>query len=120
MSNSCVLDNRHGCFVMTASFGLNPETTSTLTKPKCPLLEIAILVQYSCESEKLPNGRLRPHCFPVSRLFRMCPERPAVEITRFCNVDIDTGAVELPDDRTPLPEGKLWRDVHLHSKNRTG
>jgi hypothetical protein len=74
----------------------------------CRLTEI---VQYECEfsSKQL-------HCYPIPRIFRMlhesafysvkyltetlpsCRNRPAVEITRSVNIDMNTGAVEIPPE----------------------
>ncbi|KAI0067453.1 hypothetical protein BV25DRAFT_1819797 [Artomyces pyxidatus] len=68
---------------------------------------IAEIVQYSCENTEA--GQL--HCFPIPRIFRMCPGRPAVEITRFVNIDLETGAVEIPPADQALPKAKVWRDV---------
>ncbi|KAK7451075.1 hypothetical protein VKT23_012751 [Stygiomarasmius scandens] len=51
------------------------------------------------------------HCFPISRLFRMCPGLPAVEITKTVYVN-DDGEITLPKDLDAiLPRGKAWRDV---------
>ncbi|THU94707.1 hypothetical protein K435DRAFT_756396 [Dendrothele bispora CBS 962.96] len=78
---------------------------------ECPIAEI---VQYSCD---LNTRRGRPliHCFPISRLFRMCPGLPAVEITKVVKVN-DDGEVSLPKDiSSTLPRGKLWRDITKNS-----
>ncbi|KIK94201.1 hypothetical protein PAXRUDRAFT_828227 [Paxillus rubicundulus Ve08.2h10] len=78
---------------------------------KCKLLEI---VQYSCEPEKLPSGEIRPHCFPVPRIFRVCPNQPVVEITTYAMIDLKTGEIEMPHENSPLPIGKRWQDVRSY------
>ncbi|KAF8126218.1 hypothetical protein EV363DRAFT_1157022 [Boletus edulis] len=83
-------------------------------RSKCRLLEI---VQYSCELEKVSSGEVGTHCFPFSRIFQICPHRPAVEITRYITIDAKTGEIEIPDGQSSLPKGKPWRDVHLYSKS---
>ncbi|KAJ8590382.1 hypothetical protein M405DRAFT_736951 [Rhizopogon salebrosus TDB-379] len=55
-------------------------------------------VQYTCEPEELPSGEVRPRCFPLPRIFRICPDRPAVEITKFLKIDLKTGEIEIPDE----------------------
>ncbi|KAJ7336440.1 hypothetical protein B0H14DRAFT_2933778 [Mycena olivaceomarginata] len=68
---------------------------------------IAEIMQYSCVPK---NATV--HCVPIPRLFRICPGRPAVEVTRVLNVDLTTGYVEMPRHlEQKLPEGKAWADV---------
>ncbi|KAG8216558.1 hypothetical protein J3R82DRAFT_6739, partial [Butyriboletus roseoflavus] len=94
------------------------------------------LVQYSCEPEKVSGGEIRTHCFPFSRIFRICPHRPALEVTRYITIDAKTGEIEIPDEprfvlrpfpnywwqdddpwNSSLLKGKPWRDVHLYGKS---
>ncbi|KIJ63738.1 hypothetical protein HYDPIDRAFT_112675 [Hydnomerulius pinastri MD-312] len=93
------------------------DKTVSSSRSRCQLLEI---VQYSCEPEKLPSGAIRPHCFPIPRIFRICPDRPAQEITKFTTIDMKTGEIELPDQNNPLPKAKRWQDVHLYSNTEAG
>ncbi|KAJ7151074.1 hypothetical protein C8R46DRAFT_1123177 [Mycena filopes] len=73
---------------------------------------IAEITQYSCEPTKDRFGRVVVHCVPIPRLFRICPNRPAVEVTRSLNIDLATGFVEMPRALGEnLPRGKPWRDV---------
>ncbi|KAF7326347.1 hypothetical protein MVEN_02621000 [Mycena venus] len=73
---------------------------------------IAEIMQYSCVPKKNEFGHHTVHCVPIPRLFRICPDRPAVEVTRVLNVDLTTGEVELPRALgQKLPNGKAWRDV---------
>ncbi|KAF9071857.1 hypothetical protein BDP27DRAFT_1186196, partial [Rhodocollybia butyracea] len=58
----------------------------------CSIQEI---VQYSCELEKVGAEGSVIRCFPLSRLFKMCPGLPAVEVTTVLNID-ENGAVENP------------------------
>ncbi|EIW77159.1 hypothetical protein CONPUDRAFT_139185 [Coniophora puteana RWD-64-598 SS2] len=88
---------------------------ANITKPdavspeKCSLVE---LTQYSCEPEELPNGQIRPRCFPIPRIFRMCANRPAVEITRLVEINPNTGEVTIPGESSlNAPKGKLWKNV---------
>lgn len=79
--------------------------------------QIAEIVQYMCDLENLENGRSQVHCFPIPRIFRMsvlnshtqtllliwmnvpsCSGRPAVEITKFVNINEITGEVEVPPE----------------------
>ncbi|KZP28093.1 hypothetical protein FIBSPDRAFT_689460, partial [Athelia psychrophila] len=79
---------------------------------KCRIAEI---VQYTCDLEKEGNGRQRVHCFPIPRIFRICPGRPAVEITKFVNINEHTGETEIPAAASEsLPKAKPWRDVVRH------
>ncbi|KAJ6571859.1 hypothetical protein B0H19DRAFT_1131601 [Mycena capillaripes] len=79
---------------------------------KCRIAEI---MQYSCNPKKNRLGRYEVHCVPIPRLFRICPDRPAVEVTRVLNVDLTTGHVKLPQTLgEKLPKGKLWHDVDKH------
>ena len=84
-------------------------------REQCRLAEI---LQFQCDAEVASGGDQRVHCLPVPRIFRMyvpctslspslrpthvrvtwvsCKNRPAVEMTRFVDVDLETGAVHLP------------------------
>ncbi|KIK70086.1 hypothetical protein GYMLUDRAFT_34549 [Collybiopsis luxurians FD-317 M1] len=73
---------------------------------RCPIAEI---VQYSCELELARTDGPVIRCFPLSRLFKMCPGRPAVEMTNTLNVD-ENGIVENATDINQ-PRGKLWQKV---------
>ncbi|OSD08179.1 hypothetical protein PYCCODRAFT_1358328 [Trametes coccinea BRFM310] len=75
---------------------------------KCRLAEI---VQYRCDP---PQDSNHPqwHCLPIIRIFRICQNRPAVELTRFVEINVETGAVHVPSQSSQvLPKGKAWRDV---------
>ncbi|KAI0070761.1 hypothetical protein K474DRAFT_1607774 [Panus rudis PR-1116 ss-1] len=73
---------------------------------------IAEILQYSCDEEEVTSGTPRFHCWPLIRIFRICPGRPAVELTRLVNVNSSTGAIELPSPSSQqLPKGKPWRDI---------
>jgi hypothetical protein len=73
---------------------------------------------------------------PIDTRLR-CPGRPAVEITRYVDTDVSTGAVKVPPESRcvvasepgetvtllrrrggmysqVLPKGKPWRDVHRY------
>ncbi|KAK7018972.1 hypothetical protein R3P38DRAFT_2979822 [Favolaschia claudopus] len=58
--------------------------------------KIAEIMQYSCVPKRGTDGRPTIHCVPIPRLFRICPDRPAVEVTRVLNIDDTTGYVEMP------------------------
>ncbi|CAK5272222.1 unnamed protein product [Mycena citricolor] len=87
---------------------------STHDLPKeCRISEI---MQYICTPQR---GAFGPsvHCTPVPRLFRICPNIPAVEVTRVLNIDLATGDVAVPKDlSSQLPTGKAWCDVVKHDK----
>ncbi|ETW75871.1 hypothetical protein HETIRDRAFT_244204, partial [Heterobasidion irregulare TC 32-1] len=77
--------------------------------------QIAEILQYSCDLQSGEDGRPQFHCFPVPRIFRICPGRPAIEITRTVKIDIATGEVNIPPESSQyLPKGKVWRDVDLY------
>ncbi|KAH8116143.1 hypothetical protein DFH11DRAFT_1264501 [Phellopilus nigrolimitatus] len=79
--------------------------SSDTKENKCQIHEI---LQHICEI-KTEKGAPEVHCFPIPRIFRICPNRPAVEITRSVTIDSATGEVILPTDATTvLPKGKPW------------
>jgi len=73
---------------------------------ECPLVEI---LQHTCPSEEV-DGVRRYVCYPIPRIFRVCEGKPAVEMTKFVHIDVNTGQVELPKCH-PVPQGKLWSQV---------
>ncbi|OAX40825.1 hypothetical protein K503DRAFT_736845 [Rhizopogon vinicolor AM-OR11-026] len=94
---------------------LHEQSDKVTEKKKCRLLEI---VQYTCEPEELPSGEVRPRCFPLPRIFRICPGRPAVEITKLLKIDLKTGEIEIPDESSAvLPRAKHWRDIQLNDRD---
>ena len=56
-------------------------------RPGCTLAE---LTQFHCQLQQR-----RILCYPVERVFRMCPRRPAVEVTHLVDYDAD-GKPHLP------------------------
>ncbi|KII91134.1 hypothetical protein PLICRDRAFT_37830 [Plicaturopsis crispa FD-325 SS-3] len=78
-------------------------------RTKCLLTEI---VQFTCEAPALVNGQPKVHCFPVPRIFKTCPGRPAVEITTLVDIDLKTGEIDVtPEASETHPKARLWRDV---------
>ncbi|KAJ7136124.1 hypothetical protein C8R44DRAFT_769737 [Mycena epipterygia] len=76
---------------------------------KCRIAEIT---QFSCVPKRDRFGRPTVHCVPIPRLFRICPDQAAVELTRVLNIDLATGYVGMPKSLGQiLPSGKPWRDV---------
>ncbi|KAI0372106.1 hypothetical protein BV20DRAFT_964836 [Pilatotrama ljubarskyi] len=76
---------------------------------KCRLAEI---VQFKCEPGEQLNVPPQWHCLPVIRIFRICQNRPAVELTRFIDMNVETGAVHVPPQSSQvLPKAKPWRDI---------
>ncbi|KAH7100052.1 hypothetical protein BKA62DRAFT_707424 [Auriculariales sp. MPI-PUGE-AT-0066] len=61
---------------------------------KCRLEQ---LVQYTCDYDE---KRRSVKCTPFSRIFRVCQDRPAVEVTAVAQVNED-GAVFVPENRIP-------------------
>ncbi|KAF8229778.1 hypothetical protein L208DRAFT_1438855 [Tricholoma matsutake] len=81
---------------------------------KCRIAEI---VQYTCNVETSESSS-QLHCFPIPRLFKICPDRPTVEITTMANIDMTTGEVDVPPDTRKIEkEGKTWRNVILYNKD---
>ncbi|KAJ7599332.1 hypothetical protein C8J56DRAFT_916453 [Mycena floridula] len=71
---------------------------------------IGEIVQYECQYKQGENTTLL-HCVPISRLFRMCSGKPAVEITKVIDINSE-GEIEIPRNFSEiLPEGKSWRDI---------
>ncbi|KAH9897006.1 hypothetical protein C8Q73DRAFT_437670 [Cubamyces lactineus] len=60
------------------------------TPGQCRLAEI---VQFNCNPQE---DTAEWHCLPIIRIFRICQNRPAVELTRFVEMDVETGAVHVP------------------------
>ena len=137
---------------------LSMSSSSPTTVPTPAKCRIAEILQYSCDLEDDGRGRPQYHCWPVPRVFRMwvhalrdfnryvdrqlcrCPGRPAVEITRFVDVDMTSGEIRLPHETryaTPvgpstrgaplmdvafshaLPKGKPWRDIKTRESEST-
>ena len=78
---------------------------------ECALVEI---LQHTCPFEQV-DGVGRYVCYPIPRIFRVyvdfgcslclrtsfpgnfrCKDKPAVELTKFVRIDMNTGQVELP------------------------
>ncbi|KAJ7442486.1 hypothetical protein B0H11DRAFT_1646352, partial [Mycena galericulata] len=79
---------------------------------KCRIAEI---MQYSCVPKQNSFGHPVVHCVPIPRLFRICTNRPVVEVTRVVNIDLTTGYVEMPKAlEQNLPRGKPWHEVVKH------
>ncbi|CAE6422794.1 unnamed protein product [Rhizoctonia solani] len=80
----------------------------TSARPKC---RIAELEQFKCTPVVEPGGT-RVYCTPIPRIFRICPNRPAVEITTLVDVDPLTGEwVITADAMNTLPRTTAWRDM---------
>ncbi|KAJ3799289.1 hypothetical protein GGU11DRAFT_514916 [Lentinula aff. detonsa] len=86
--------------------------SSTSRSEKCRIAEI---IQYTCELEQSQTEGHVIRCFPLSRLFKICPGRPGIELTKVLNVD-EGGVVELPDN-IKQPIGKLWHEVIRHGSS---
>ncbi|KAJ7076120.1 hypothetical protein B0H15DRAFT_865007 [Mycena belliarum] len=85
------------------------ESVADNVDSKCRIAEIT---QHSCVPKKNRFGHPVVHCIPIPRLFRMCPDQPAVEVTRVVEIDLATGSVEMPKALGQMiPQGKAWRDV---------
>ncbi|RDB16072.1 hypothetical protein Hypma_003438 [Hypsizygus marmoreus] len=83
------------------------------TERKCRIAEI---VQYTCDVET-SGTKPEVQCFPIPRIFRICPGRPTIEITKLVNVDLATGEVEVPPDSRDIPvEGKSWKTVVVYNR----
>ncbi|TFK67577.1 hypothetical protein BDN72DRAFT_842848 [Pluteus cervinus] len=87
-----------------------PHTGSSKNTPlDCRIVEV---LQFTCQLEQGTSGDSQIHCFPVPRFFRLCPNRPVEEITKFVNVDLVTGEVELPTNESRVgPTGRPWKKI---------
>ncbi|CEL63220.1 hypothetical protein RSOLAG1IB_05262 [Rhizoctonia solani AG-1 IB] len=84
-------------------------------KPKC---RIAELEQFKCVPVVGANGYTRVHCTPIPRIFRICPNRPAVEITTLVNVDPHTGEYIITSDTmNTMPRTMAWRDMNMSASD---
>ncbi|KAI6029386.1 hypothetical protein BKA83DRAFT_504017, partial [Pisolithus microcarpus] len=87
---------------------------------KCYFFEI---VQFCCEMQENQQGGVTPHCFPTPSSIQkvlllvalMCPDHPAVEITKITQINMQTGEIVVPDGNI-LPRGKPWHEVHIHGR----
>ncbi|TEB23603.1 hypothetical protein FA13DRAFT_1639690, partial [Coprinellus micaceus] len=79
----------------------------------CRLAEI---LQYMCslESDKR-SGKRQLVCTQVPRIFQLCPGRPAVEVTRVANIDLNTGEVGVSAENVSQIKAKDWIDVVRYS-----
>ncbi|TDL24561.1 hypothetical protein BD410DRAFT_767062 [Rickenella mellea] len=88
------------------------DTDRSKTPDKCQIYEI---LQWSCDPAKEIESQSDPNtvqCYPLPRIFRICPGRPAIEITRFVNIDPQSGQAEIPPENINiLPKAKPWWDI---------
>ncbi|KAF8804731.1 hypothetical protein BYT27DRAFT_7194337 [Phlegmacium glaucopus] len=81
-------------------------SSSPVDKPKCRIAEI---LQYTCE-QKDDSGSFQ--CFPIPRIFMLCPEQPAIEITKLVDIDMLTGEVNLPANLSQKSvQGRPWKEI---------
>ncbi|PAV19066.1 hypothetical protein PNOK_0591000 [Pyrrhoderma noxium] len=79
-------------------------SSSNLEKEPCQIIEI---LQHICSLENKRGTAPEIHCFPVPRIFRLCPNQPGVEITRTVTVDSSTQDILLPPNAKHIhPNGK--------------
>ncbi|TFK28580.1 hypothetical protein FA15DRAFT_633874 [Coprinopsis marcescibilis] len=79
----------------------------------CRLAEI---VQYICgELEPGRSGKPRLECTPIPRIFRICRNKPAIEVTRIVNLDPKTGEVEFPPSVDSIC-GKDWSRIVKYTR----
>ncbi|RXW19723.1 hypothetical protein EST38_g6130 [Candolleomyces aberdarensis] len=75
----------------------------------CRLAEI---VQYTCSLERdKSTGKKQLLCTQLPRIFRLCPGKPAVELTRVANVNLVTGEVDVPETLPSQIKAKEWTSV---------
>ncbi|KAF8198575.1 hypothetical protein BJ912DRAFT_845642 [Pholiota molesta] len=86
----------------------------TTKKSECHIAEI---LQHTCIPESNSQGQEIMQCFPILRIFKLCKGQPAVEITRFINVDPTNGAIEIPAGfKTETVQGRSWREIERYDK----
>ncbi|CAA7257327.1 unnamed protein product [Cyclocybe aegerita] len=79
------------------------------TKDECRIAEI---VQHTCELRINRLGQRTLHCFPIPRLLKLCPGKPAVEITKLVHINVKNGEVEIPKDLSvDSLQAHPWREV---------
>jgi len=69
------------------------------------------LTMFECDRELAEKAGIIK-CYPIPRVFRVCPERPAIEVTSLAKFDEDTGKASLPEDHLDnLPQGRSWKEI---------
>jgi len=80
------------------------QTSGEQNDKKCQIAEI---LQYACEIENASGGSPPEiHCYPIPRIFRLCPGRPAIEITRYVDTDPKTGELEISAEAKQIAQGE--------------
>ncbi|KAJ2922146.1 hypothetical protein H1R20_g14952, partial [Candolleomyces eurysporus] len=75
----------------------------------CRLAEI---VQYTCSLERdKRTGKQQLLCTQLPRIFKLCPGKPAVEVTRVADVNLATGEVDVPEALPSQIKAKEWTSV---------
>ncbi|KAF8952964.1 hypothetical protein BDZ97DRAFT_1680388 [Flammula alnicola] len=78
-------------------------------QPECRIAEI---LQYTCELTTSRKGAPTFQCFPILRILKICTGQPAVEITKFVNVNVTNGQIEIPPGfKSDSIKGRPWREV---------
>ncbi|KAF8156712.1 hypothetical protein B0H34DRAFT_750515 [Crassisporium funariophilum] len=92
---------------------------SDLSSPADSKCRIAEILQYSCELKtESHSGRQISQCFPITRLFKMCPGLSAVEITKLVNIDMATGEVEIPANISQNSiRARPWKEIVRYEQN---
>ncbi|KAH9477875.1 hypothetical protein JR316_0010107 [Psilocybe cubensis] len=93
---------------------------------KCVIAEI---VQHTCSLKNERNGTPTFHCFPLPRILKLyelhhllafrssqflssCPGQPAVELTKFINIDMKSGEIDIPPNLSASSaKARAWKDV---------
>ncbi|KAJ3503441.1 hypothetical protein NMY22_g18250 [Coprinellus aureogranulatus] len=80
---------------------------------ECRLAEI---LQYMCNLEFDKKSRKQQLvCTQVPRIFRLCPGRPAVEVTRVADINMATGEVTVSEANLAQIKAKDWINVERYT-----
>ncbi|KAH6909511.1 hypothetical protein BKA70DRAFT_1102380 [Coprinopsis sp. MPI-PUGE-AT-0042] len=85
---------------------------STEHKPPANVKDcrLAEVLQYMCDLEQSSSGQPRVVCSPIPRIFKLCPNQPAVEVTRVVHVDPKSGEVDFQEPAGSI-RGKPWEEI---------
>ncbi|CAG7847161.1 SubName: Full=Uncharacterized protein {ECO:0000313/EMBL:CCA66734.1} [Serendipita indica DSM 11827] len=77
-------------------------------RPGCVLEQ---LTMFDCDRDILARTGI-VKCYPIPRVFRVCPNRPAVEVTALLEYKDASGEPTLPPDYLKrLPKGYSWDQI---------
>ncbi|PPQ92128.1 hypothetical protein CVT25_007959 [Psilocybe cyanescens] len=78
-------------------------------EPDCVIAEI---LQHTCLVKTAYDGTISYHCFPIPRILKLCPGQPAVELTKFINIEMQSGEIDIPPNLSASSiKARSWKEV---------